>query len=490
VVAVLRLDSDGVASAARQVAAAPPAGVPAAAVTAAASDPVSVTVAHVVGARIAVLGLGSGLACALTQVAAARLHANAGEYGTQEYLNAATLGAGGAPAAVPGGDTAAAPASPVPLSIPAPQSATAPTSAKHIAQLIHAGPGPQPLYDAAQRLRGHADDLRDASTALRGATGTLEDSWFSGAGLAAHGRITELADFYEQHAEAVTAAAQHAQAQGDNVSRARSAIPRPEDFENVESRLRAAMRANAQSKGAFSAVVAELQAQHGQLTAKTTAGFTDYGSGAATALDAPQSPPPPGANPPPSGPDDVIVRGDGRHDPTVQMAGFGQGGAPLSPGGDDPLPPTAPGAQPQIGPFPVPPQVAAAAPPGPPHPNSPLDQMLLPGQGPAPAPGANPLDPLYQQVIHPAAPVPSGPLSPDVIAALRAYGIDPDKLRADQQFSWGALIGKAMEGCGVGGAAAGLWGLLGGPLDVPAIVGGCVAVGAGDAGHYAIDHAK
>lgn len=391
-------------------------------------------VAQAVGARIAVVGLGGGLACALTQVAAARLDANAGEYATQEYLNAATLGAGGAPAGLPGGDTAAAPASPVPLSIPAPQSATAPTSARHIAQLIHAGAGPQPLYDAAQRLRGHADDLRDASTALRGATGTLEDSWFSGAGLAAHARIAELADFYEQHAEAATATAQHAQAQGDNVSRARSAIPRPEDFENVESRLRAAMRANAQSRGAFSAVVAELQAQHGQLTAKTTAGFTDYGSGAATALDAPMAPPPGGD--PGAGPDDVIVDGDGRRGPTLQMAGFGQGGAPLSPGGDDPLPPAAPGAQPQIGPFPVPLQVAAAAPPLAADPNSPLDQMLLPGQGPAPAPGASPLDPLYQQLIHPAAPAPTAALSPDVIAALRAYGIDPDKLRADQQFSW------------------------------------------------------
>jgi hypothetical protein len=443
-----------------------------------------VAVAHAVGTQIAVIGVGSGLAGVLTQVAAVRLHANGGEYAAQEHHNAATLG--GPPAAMPTGDVGAASALPAPPSFPAPQSPTAPTCAKHSAQLIHGGPGPDPLRAAACRLRAHADELREAGVALRGATDTLEGSWFSAAGAAAHGRIGELADFYQRHAQTAASAAARAEAQGDNVSRARAAIPHPEEFEQVEARLQAALRANAQSKGAYTAVVAALQAQHGQLTAKTTAGYADYTSGAATALDAPLSPPP--GTHPAAGPDDVIVGdGHGRHDPTVRMTGFGNGGAPLSPGVDGPRPPTpVPGGQPQIGPFPVPPQVAAAAQPPAANPNSAPDRMLLGGA--QPPPGGSPLDPLYQQLIHPAAPAPPGGLTPEVIAALRAYGIDPDKLRADQQFSWGTLLSKAAEGCGVGGVTPGVWGLLGGPLDVPVIVGGCVVGGVGDAGHYAFEH--
>jgi hypothetical protein len=43
------------------------------------------------------------------------------------------------------------------------------------------------------------------------------------------------------------------------------------------------------------------------------------------------------------------------------------------------------------------------------------------------------------------------------------------------------------KAAGSAGVAAGVWGLLGGPLDVAVIVGGCVVGGLGDAGHYAIE---
>jgi hypothetical protein len=472
-VAVLRLNTDGVTEAARQAAGAPPAGVPAAAITAAA-DPVSVTVAHAVGTQIAIIGAGTGLARALAQVASARLNANAGEYGAQEHFNAATLGTGGDPAAVPGEYAPAPPSSLAAPSFPVPQSATAPTSAKHIAQLIHWGPGPEPLRAAASRLRAHAEELRGASVALRGATEVLEGSWWSDAGAAAHGRISELADFYERHAQTAAAAAQQAEAQGDNVSRVRAAIPRPDDFEEVESRLRAAVRANAKSKGAYSAVVAALQAQHGELTAKTTAGFTDYALGSATALDdAALSPPP----------DDVIVGGDGHHDPTVRMAGFGQGPAPLSPNTEGPLPP-APGAQPQIGPFPVPPQVAAAAQPPAANPGSALDQMLL-GNGPASTPGANPLDPLLQQLV---APTPPGPMTPDQIQKLVSEAVQR-QLTDAQRFSILELLDKAAKGCVLGGATAGVATLFVPPSEVVSIPAGCATGLVGGAGDYLWDQA-
>jgi hypothetical protein len=134
-------------------------------------------------------------------------------------------------------------------------------------------------------------------------------------------------------------------------------------------------------------------------------GSDEYSAGAATALDAPLAPVDEEG---PSGPDDVVV-GDDHDDPDVRMAGWGNSPLPLTPNDDSPIPP-APGAQPQIGPFPVPPEVAAAA--GPAlstvHPHSRVDKMLLPDQG-SPVRGGTPLDPLFEQLL---APAPAGPLTP------------------------------------------------------------------------------
>jgi hypothetical protein len=70
----------------------------------------------------------------------------------------------------------AASAMPVPAAapaVPAPQSATTPATGKQIAQLIHGGPGPTPLHEAAARLRSHAEQLGDTSAQLRSAANNL-----------------------------------------------------------------------------------------------------------------------------------------------------------------------------------------------------------------------------------------------------------------------------------------------------------------------------
>jgi hypothetical protein len=256
---------------------------PAAQVAAAASDPVSVSVAYALGARIAIIGAQSSTAHAETQQAAEHLNANASDYIAQEQANAAGLNLGGVPAAA-AASTIATPIPAAPPAFPAPQSATAPASGKQIAQLIHGGPGPAPLHDAASRLRSHAEQLNQTSAQLREAATNLQAGWFSQAGEAAQKRISELVATYDQLAQTTTAAATQADAQADNVSRARSAIPRPEEFNQLESRLQAAVRANAQSKGAYSAVVAQLQNQLAALNAKAAAGYTDYTTDAETGI--------------------------------------------------------------------------------------------------------------------------------------------------------------------------------------------------------------
>jgi hypothetical protein len=282
-VSALRVTPEAVEQSGGQVAGVSPAAVPAAEVTAAASDPVSVSVAHALGMRIAVIGAQSCSAHAEAQQAAAHLNANAADYVAQEQANTSGLGFGGSPAATAASTTAM----PIPAAapaFPAPPSATTPASGKQIAQLIHGGPGPTPLHEAAARLRTHAEGLNDTSALLRSAANNLQAGWFSDAGEAAQSRILELADFYDRHAQTTAAAATQADAQADNVARARTAIPRPEEFDQLEQRLAAAHRANAQpgSAGMYAPVIAQLQSQLAGLNAKATTGYADYTADAET----------------------------------------------------------------------------------------------------------------------------------------------------------------------------------------------------------------
>jgi hypothetical protein len=144
-------------------------------------------------------------------------------------------------------------------------------------------------------------------------------------------------------------------------------------------------------------------------------------------------------------------------------------------------PPDVPlGAQPQIGPFPVPPQVAAAAPPL--HPHDPLSTLLLPNTAPRLAPS----DPLTDVLRHLGSPDPTGPLGPEQIKQL----VDADvqnKLDDAQRFSLNALLGKTLEGCSFGGITAGVGGLITGPLEPIDIAGGCIVGAIGDGGKYIYD---
>lgn len=139
--------------------------------------------------RIAVIGAQSSTAHAETQQAGAHLNTNAADYVAQEQANTTGMGFDAAPTAV-AVDATAVPVPTVAPAFSAPQSATTPAAGKQIAQLIHGGPGPTPLHEAAARLRSHAEQLNDTSAELRSAANNLQTGWFSNAGEAAASRQT------------------------------------------------------------------------------------------------------------------------------------------------------------------------------------------------------------------------------------------------------------------------------------------------------------
>jgi len=190
--------------------------------------------------------------------------------------------------------------------------------------------------------------------------------------------------------------------------------------------------------------------------------------------------PDPGVAP---GPDDVIVGdgSDGNQMLTVRGVTFKEDGGP----GPAPPPPT-PGTATQIGPFPVPPEVAAAAPPGPRVPPDPTGGLLMPPPAPAPPAPDDPMAALLAKLTQQGA---SASLTSGEIRALVDAEVQ-GKLNDAQRFNLWQMLKKAAGGCVVGGAAAGVVGVITGPLEPLDIAGGCAAGALTGAGGYAMDHDK
>jgi Domain of unknown function (DUF4226) len=166
--------------------------------------------------------------------------------------------------------------------------------------------------------------------------------------------------------------------------------------------------------------------------------------------------------------------------PTVRGVTLKQDGPAPAP------PPPPPGAAPQIGPFPVPPQVAAAAPPSAPVPPDPTGGLLTPATTPAAPAADNPLTTLLQKLTQPN---PQAALTPDEIRALVDAEVQ-GKLNDAQRFNLWEMLKKAGAGCVLAGTAAGVGGLISGPLDPAVIAGGCVGGALTGGGGYALDHDK
>ena len=265
-----------------------------------AADPVSVGVVTTLQTRLAAITTYSGTAAAITAVRGQMVTTSAAAYAEQEGLNAAALQGGGA-----SGGAAAQPAPPPEIQIPtipqipAPTVPAPPGSGREISQLIHSGPGPQSLYAAAQQLRSHADQLRSTSNSLRGHSGQLATDWPSETGRQASSKIGELAGWFDQHAQHATDAADSMQDYGESFERAKSKIPTPQQFQDVENRLQAASIANANpaNHGRYAPVVAKYQTELAGLNTKSLGGFSDLaGAGADPALAGQPLQPPPHPN--------------------------------------------------------------------------------------------------------------------------------------------------------------------------------------------------
>jgi PPE family protein/PE family protein len=410
-----------------------------AAVLPAASDQVSVGVATALTARFGVLATYSAHGAHVAGTAASVLHANASTYQQQEDLNTAALRPDSGtppPTAAPPPSMAALPSPPaatMPVTPPLPPVGVTPTDGKTVAALIHGGPGPQPLLDAAHQARTHATELQNISTDLRTATTRLDQGWQSPAADAAVGRITALSGWYEDHAQHAATAARACETQAEAFAHTRATVPRPEVFEDLERRLLAATRANAATGGLYTPVVTQLHTQLAVTHTKALAAYADYTTRAADLPTDTPTPPPhtPGAAGQPAPPvaggttaDDRIV-GPRTGGPHIQMVDDKTG-----------PPPPAPNPQPKIGPFPVPPQVAAAAPPGPPRPIDPTGGLLTP------------------QDLPPALPPPSIPGVTSMPPGAAAAGGAPGKV-----FTWapsGSDVATAAGGAVAGGTTDGV----------------------------------
>lgn len=255
------------------------------AITPSARDCTSVLVADVLGGLIDDLVNDTVAANTIAEAAAGRLNHNADAYEQQEHENSRALAdAGGrvpdAVAIVDGSPPSLVP----PAATTAPASpGTTPTSGREIAQLIHGGPGPGSLRDAAALLRTRASQLDQAADSIRSARRLNEASWSSDAADAAQTHLVNLEACYTGHAEQARALAQQASRQVENFDRAKSLIPTPQHFDALERRLVAANSANNApgSMGRFSGVVAKFQKDLAVANSQAVNGFGGYSAGAA-----------------------------------------------------------------------------------------------------------------------------------------------------------------------------------------------------------------
>lgn len=278
----LYIDPDGVRAAGVGLSGATATGGAPPAVTPCAADTTSVNIAHALSASISELVNATTVISHRTALAAGRLSRNAATYEAQEHDNAASLanGSRGRAAAIQVTDTPAmsAPGMVVP---PAPVPGVPPSSGRDIAALMHGGPGPQALESASRALDVHAAQLDSAAQSVRTARWTSEQSWDSSASRQASAHLATLESAYSRHAERARALSRVAGTQANNFRQARSAIPKPEHFADLEQRLRAASAANAApgSQGRYTAMITKLQTDLAGAHQQAVSGYATYTAG-------------------------------------------------------------------------------------------------------------------------------------------------------------------------------------------------------------------
>jgi hypothetical protein len=175
----------------------------------------------------------------------------------------------------------------------------------------------------------------------------------------------------------------------------------------------------------------------------------------------------------PSSPLDQIV-GDPKPKP-------GGGGIQMVDNTTGPPPPTpTPGAQPQIGPFPVPPGIGDnLPPPAAAVPKDPTGGLLTPQNLPPPPPppnipGVKPAPPPGQPPMMGPPPSPAMPSYPDLVNQVQSQGkIINDMQNAQHNVTPGGLLTAGLGGCASGAAVGALPTVVFPPADAVSIPGGC-----------------
>jgi hypothetical protein len=274
----LRVDTAGVHAAGVTTAAAASAAAPvAAAVTPCAGDATSVQIAAHAAGQIGALGLATVAANLTTEAAAARLHGDADAYALQEASGATSLG----DVAVSGGADAphlSAPHLPPVRQLPGLPGGITPTTGHEIAAVIHSGPGPQGVLAVAVQLEGAAKDLDEAATSVSAAGAQAADSWASDAAVAAGERLLSLESDYTEQASQARALAHQLRTHADDFSRAKTQIPPPQRFADLEARLQAAYAANAHptSMGRYTQTITDLQYTLAAANNDAVSGYARY----------------------------------------------------------------------------------------------------------------------------------------------------------------------------------------------------------------------
>lgn len=373
------------------------------------ADPVSVSAVGVLTAHA------RALAAAVDHADAVRVHGGDAVATTAATLagvdsyNAAAIRAvaGGAPPAggvpTPSGASIPLPTLPALPSVPTVPAAPL-LPGEQWSALIHGGPGSAGLRAFAEALRAHAGSLDETAGRVVGHGRGVDEHWVdgiqqAGANIERHGHWLNGAAV---HANALAAAADHV---AEAFDAARAAVPPPDEFARARRDI-----LSAQAAGDPVAVSVAAQHYSGLQTQALDGVLTGYHPSTTRTLGGlphPVSPAPsiaPGSDadtrPASAGPDDVIVGPDRPGDVRAVPVDHTTGPGPVV---------NTPGGQPQIGPFPVPPQVAAAVPPNAtPRLVDPTGGLLtpqdLPPVTPPPrVPGVNPPFPSAPSASAPAA---------------------------------------------------------------------------------------
>jgi hypothetical protein len=322
-------------------------------------------------------------------------------------------------------------------------------------------------------LLGNAEDIRTAAThVVATQSGHTVEAFHSTSG--------DLAATITGHADHYFAMARVSVEVGHMVQSLRT------DLDDLDARAHQRIDQIARTATSRTAVAAQAQiiaviatARGGAATksAATATAIADQGS--AIGIDPPAATPHPQGGSPTANLDDQIIN-PGSTGPRIQAVDNKTG--PQQPGA--PAPPAS-GPRPQIGPFPVPPGVAAAAPQGAPRPIDPAGGLLMPQNLPPASPPPN-IPGVTPTPAEPSAPGPPAlPSYGDLVKQVQQQGQQiADQAKAATRPTPGGIGGALLGGCTSTGLTAGIVGAETGPVDPLIAMGGCVVGGVAGVGSY------